>query len=244
MSEGLRLLEFRLDSRQQPADGPIPPGLAQAPPIPEVAHRRGEWCRRRLLGGALRAVLRFLARPARRGFMDEVVLAFQACGDFEGGFARVYCDECRSDYLVAFSCSRRVFCPSCAAKRAAVFGALLHEEILEDVGHAAAELLFRHKVIALLRDEELLSEERIELLLSWQNTGRPARDSRSITRSPWGRTMLRAPSGLLATCFVRRSVSSGCPWTPMALFSTVARPGVDSVGPRPPLMRWTSSPVC
>jgi hypothetical protein len=35
----------------------------------------------------------------------------------------------------------------------------------------AAELLFRHKVISLLRDEELLSEERIELLLSWQNTG-------------------------------------------------------------------------
>ena len=71
-----------------------------------------------------------------RGFVDEVVPAFQACGDFEGGFARVYCDECRSDYLVAFSCGRRVFCPSCAAKRAAIFGALLHEEILQEVGHA------------------------------------------------------------------------------------------------------------
>ena len=194
-----------------------------------------------------------------RGFVDDVILAFQACGDFEGGFARVYCDACRSDYLVAFSCSRRVFCPSCAAKRAAIFGALLQEEILEEVGHAqwvftipkllrpyflhhrellgklsqaawetvheligaansedrgirpgmvsvvqtatdllewsphvhglvsrggwdddgtwvavpyvdakAAELLFRHKVIAFLRDEELLSEERIELLLSWK----------------------------------------------------------------------------
>ena len=55
-----------------------------------------------------------------RGFVDGVVLAFQACGDFEGGFARVYCDECRAEYLVAFSCSRRVFCPSCAAKRAAI----------------------------------------------------------------------------------------------------------------------------
>lgn len=65
-----------------------------------------------------------------------MVLAFQACGDFEGGFARVYCDECRADYLVAFSCSRRVFCPSCAAKRAASFGALLQEEILEEVGHS------------------------------------------------------------------------------------------------------------
>ena len=71
-----------------------------------------------------------------RGFVDEVVLAFQACGDFEGGFARVYCDECRSDYLVAFSCGRRVFCPSCAAKRAAIFGTLLGEEILDEVGHA------------------------------------------------------------------------------------------------------------
>ena len=71
-----------------------------------------------------------------RGFVDDVILAFQACGDFEGGFARVYCDACRSDYLVAFSCSRRVFCPSCAAKRAAIFGALLQEEILEEVGHA------------------------------------------------------------------------------------------------------------
>ena len=70
-----------------------------------------------------------------RGFVDDVVLAFQACGDFEGGFARVYCDACRAAYLVALSCSRRVVCPSCAAKRGAIFGALLQEEILEPVGH-------------------------------------------------------------------------------------------------------------
>jgi hypothetical protein len=39
------------------------------------------------------------------------------------------------------------------------------------VDATSAELLFRHKVIAFLRDEGLLSEQRIELLLSWQNTG-------------------------------------------------------------------------
>ena len=70
-----------------------------------------------------------------RGFVDDVVLAFQACGDYEGGFARVYCDECRAEYLVAFSCSRRGFCTSCAAKRGAIFGALLREEVVEEVGH-------------------------------------------------------------------------------------------------------------
>jgi hypothetical protein len=35
----------------------------------------------------------------------------------------------------------------------------------------AAELLFRHKVISCLRDEALLSDERIELLLSWRHSG-------------------------------------------------------------------------
>jgi len=34
-----------------------------------------------------------------------------------------------------------------------------------------AELLFRHKVLRLLRDRDLISQERIELLLSWPNSG-------------------------------------------------------------------------
>ncbi len=39
------------------------------------------------------------------------------------------------------------------------------------VDEHSAELLFRHKVIRLLQDECLLSEERTELLLSWRHTG-------------------------------------------------------------------------
>ena len=35
----------------------------------------------------------------------------------------------------------------------------------------SAELLFRHKVMSLLQDEGLLSEERSKLLLSWKHTG-------------------------------------------------------------------------
>jgi hypothetical protein len=36
---------------------------------------------------------------------------------------------------ITFSCSRRSFCPSCAAKRAAIFGSLLREEVVEEVSH-------------------------------------------------------------------------------------------------------------
>ena len=79
---------------------------------------------------------RFEASYGRwRGFVDSVVYAFLDCGGLEHGFARVFCDACKSEYLVAFSCSRRGFCPSCAAKRGVIFGAFLREEVVEEVGH-------------------------------------------------------------------------------------------------------------
>jgi hypothetical protein len=39
------------------------------------------------------------------------------------------------------------------------------------VDEHAAELVFRHRVISMLQDEGLLSEERTALLLSWRHTG-------------------------------------------------------------------------
>jgi hypothetical protein len=34
-----------------------------------------------------------------------------------------------------------------------------------------AELLFRHQVLGLLRDRELITQDRIDLLRSWRNSG-------------------------------------------------------------------------
>ena len=39
------------------------------------------------------------------------------CGLLEHGFLRVKCDACSQEHLVAFSCKRRGFCPSCGARR-------------------------------------------------------------------------------------------------------------------------------
>ncbi len=71
-----------------------------------------------------------------RGFVDDVVNRYLDCGLFEAGFARVFCDDCHDEFLVALSCKGRGFCPSCSAKRAAIFAAFLREEVLEPVGHA------------------------------------------------------------------------------------------------------------
>ena len=45
--------------------------------------------------------------------------AFMACGRLDRGFLRVQCQSCHAERLVAFSCRKRGFCPSCGARRMA-----------------------------------------------------------------------------------------------------------------------------
>jgi ribosomal protein S27E len=48
----------------------------------------------------------------------------------EHGFLRVRCEECHAAKLVAFSCKRRGFCPSCGARRMTDSAALPADEVL------------------------------------------------------------------------------------------------------------------
>jgi len=197
-----------------------------------------------------------------RGLWDGAVARYLDCGIIDRGFARVRCEACAREYLLAFSCKARGLCPSCGAKRAAEFAAFLQDEVVEEVGHAqwvftipkmlrvyflhhrellgelsraayqtiqelmaaavvedkgfrpgvvtvvqtfgdrvnfhphvhalatrggwtasgewigvahvdegAAERLFQHKLLRMLREKGLVSEQRIELLLSWRRSG-------------------------------------------------------------------------
>jgi hypothetical protein len=65
-----------------------------------------------------------------------VVARYLDCGRFEAGFGRARCPACHAEFLVATSCKERGICPSCGAKRAAVFAAFLRDEVLEPVPHA------------------------------------------------------------------------------------------------------------
>lgn len=54
----------------------------------------------------------YLPKFIRQEFED-----YLKCGLLEHGFLRVKCDSCCHEHLVAFSCKRRGFCPSCGARR-------------------------------------------------------------------------------------------------------------------------------
>lgn len=54
------------------------------------------------------------------------------CGRLEHGFLRVRCESCHAEHLLAFSCKRRGFCPSCGARRMSESAALLVDEVLPE----------------------------------------------------------------------------------------------------------------
>ncbi len=60
---------------------------------------------------------------------------FLDCGILHNGFARVKYHACNHEYLFAFSCKRRYFCPSCHAKRVVEFGEWACSEVLKNVPH-------------------------------------------------------------------------------------------------------------
>jgi ribosomal protein S27E len=63
----------------------------------------------------------------RRAVEQRVMERFIACGDPHHGFARIYCGGCGHDYLLAFSCKTRYFCPSCHQKRVLLYGEWVEE---------------------------------------------------------------------------------------------------------------------
>ena len=94
-----------------------------------------------------------------RSYVRQVIYRYLDCGILHNGFARVRCGDCGHEYLLAFSCKRRHFCPSCHQKRVVEFGQWLCEEILKAVPH-------RHFVFSIpkilrryfLYDRSLLSD--------------------------------------------------------------------------------------
>ena len=63
-------------------------------------------------------------------YVQREFAAYLNCGRLEQGFLRLCCDACHAEHLLAFSCKRRGFCPSCGARRMVESAALLVDEVL------------------------------------------------------------------------------------------------------------------
>src|SRR5215510_14362195 len=71
--------------------------------------------------------------PDTRGlpaYVQRELYDYLQCGILAHGFLRLGCDTCHKELLLAFSCKRRGFCPSCAGRRMAQTSAHLVERVI------------------------------------------------------------------------------------------------------------------
>jgi hypothetical protein len=66
-------------------------------------------------------------------FIKDEFDAFLECRILAHGFLRLRCGECGHDKLLAFSCKRRGFCPSCGARRMSQTAAHLVDHVIPQV---------------------------------------------------------------------------------------------------------------
>src|SRR5215475_7240694 len=73
------------------------------------------------------------ADPGARGlpaYVERELYDYLQCGVLAHGFLRLSCDTCKHELLLAFSCKRRGFCPSCAGRRMAQTAAHLVKRVI------------------------------------------------------------------------------------------------------------------
>jgi hypothetical protein len=95
-----------------------------------------------------------------RPYLRSVIYRYLDCGVLRNGFARVRCGECGHEYLLAFSCKRRHFCPSCHQKRVVEFGEWVCGEVLKKAPH-------RHFVSASPRSSGVIFFMIVHFFRNW-----------------------------------------------------------------------------
>jgi hypothetical protein len=71
--------------------------------------------------------------PAAKGlpaYVEREFYDYLQCGILAHGFLRLGCESCQKEVLLAFSCKRRGFCPSCSGRRMAQTAAHLVECVM------------------------------------------------------------------------------------------------------------------
>lgn len=74
-----------------------------------------------------------ILKPPTGANTKEVLVRYLECGDLHAGFARIRCDACGTERLLAYSCKRSYVCPSCHQKRAVQFGQWVCIQVLPAV---------------------------------------------------------------------------------------------------------------
>jgi hypothetical protein len=87
------------------------------------------------------------------------------CGILEKGFVRTYCYQCRHSGVVAFSCKRHGFCPSCCARRMNDEAAHLVDKVLPEIPVRQWVLSFPFRLRYLMNCNQKLTNAALKIFI-------------------------------------------------------------------------------
>ena len=105
-------------------------------------------------------------------YIEKDLHGYLDCGILAKGFARIQCEHCKTERLVAYSCKSRGVCPSCTTRRMHDTAAHLVDRVLPHLPMRQWVLTFSPRVRFHLAEDPRLAAEALTLfvraLFTWQ----------------------------------------------------------------------------
>jgi hypothetical protein len=103
-------------------------------------------------------------------WVEDDFRAYLRCGILAHGFARIRCDACAAERLVAFSCKGRGVCPSCNARRMVEVAAHLTDHVLPPLPLRQWVLSLPKRIRPFLSHDPRLAGDVLRVLLRGTRT--------------------------------------------------------------------------
>src|SRR3989344_2389939 len=98
-------------------------------------------------------------------FIHQEFDEYLKCGIPEFGFVRTYCYQCQYSGIVAFSCKRRGFCPSCAGKRMNDEANHIIKNVIPEISTRQWVLTFPYKIRYILAHNQKVTNEFLKIFI-------------------------------------------------------------------------------
>ena len=98
-------------------------------------------------------------------FIHDEFQKFLDCGILENGFVRTYCYNCQHSGVVAFSCKKRGFCPSCCARRMNDEAAHIVDKVLPPVAYRQFVISYPYKLRFLMAYNPGLTNKILKIFI-------------------------------------------------------------------------------
>ena len=98
-------------------------------------------------------------------YVEREFRSYLKCGIHAFGFARAFCDHCKHDFIISFSCKKRGVCPSCGQRHMVETAAHLVDNVMPRAPVRQWVLSFPKRVRYFLHNDPKVAGDVLRIFL-------------------------------------------------------------------------------